>query len=246
MPSLAITVTACVLTFYGAGLVLEREAAARPLPQVPGWNQRALVAFCSTMAIGAVLPLTVAHLLAGHAPLDLAWLGTAGGATAAIVAADFVAYWLHRAQHQVDCLWRYTHQMHHAAERVDVLGAAFFHPLDIALGSLLTSAVVAALGLSEGAIVLASVVTLLLGVLQHLNVRTPPWLGYLVQRPESHSLHHLRGFHRDNYGNLALWDMAFGTFHNPVEFETEAGFFPGASAQVRDLLLGRDLAKARP
>jgi len=54
-----------------------------------------------------------------------------------------------------------------------------------------------------------------MAVLQQLNVRTPVWLGYLVQRPESHSLHQARGLHADDYGNFALWDMVFGIFEIP-------------------------------
>jgi hypothetical protein len=26
----------------------------------------------------------------------------------------------------------------------------------------------------------------------HMNIRTPEWLGYFIQRPESHRVHHLR------------------------------------------------------
>jgi hypothetical protein len=29
-------------------------------------------------------------------------------------------------------------------------------------------------------------------VFQHTNIRTPQLLGYIVQRPESHSVHHAR------------------------------------------------------
>jgi sterol desaturase/sphingolipid hydroxylase (fatty acid hydroxylase superfamily) len=126
---------------------------------------------------------------------------------------------------------------------VDVLGAAFMHPLDIALGSLATSTVVAVLGLSRAAVAVAVILTLFMGVLQHLNVRTPVWLGYLMQRPESHSLHHARGLHTGNYGNLALWDIVFGTFQNPLEFTADAGFYDGASARVLDLLRGRDVQR---
>ena len=45
------------------------------------------------------------------------------------------------------------------------------------------------------------------GVLRLLlaNVRTPQWLGYLVQRPESHSVHHQRGVHAYNYSDLPLF-----------------------------------------
>ena len=54
-----------------------------------------------------------------------------------------------------------------------------------------------------------------MGMFQHANIRTPHWLGYIVQRPESHSAHHERGVHARNYGDLPLFDIIFGTFHNP-------------------------------
>jgi sterol desaturase/sphingolipid hydroxylase (fatty acid hydroxylase superfamily) len=50
---------------------------------------------------------------------------------------------------------------------------------------------------------------------QHANLRTPRWLGYIIQRPESHGIHHERGLHAFNYADLPLWDMVFGTFRNP-------------------------------
>jgi sterol desaturase/sphingolipid hydroxylase (fatty acid hydroxylase superfamily) len=43
------------------------------------------------------------------------------------------------------------------------------------------------------------------------------WLGYFIERPESHSLHHQRGVHRHNDADLPVLDMLFGTFHNPRE-----------------------------
>jgi sterol desaturase/sphingolipid hydroxylase (fatty acid hydroxylase superfamily) len=230
-----------VVLFFGGGLVLERVFAARRLPEVAGWSRRAAVLFATTMTIGALVPVLVADGFAGRSALHLESLGTWGGGLVGLLGSDFVAYWLHRLQHENATFWRLTHQLHHAAERVDVLGAGFFHPLDIAIGSLATSVVVAALGLSPGAVAVAAIVTLFMGVLQHLNVRTPVWLGYLVQRPESHSLHHARGLHTDNYGNLALWDIVFGTFRNPAEFVVVAGFYEGASARIWDMLRGRNI-----
>ena len=243
MPALVSLAPLGVAIFFGGGLALERLFPARPLPRVPGWTLRASLLFVPTMAIGAVVPMCVADRFAGHSALHLDKLGMGGSALVGLICTDFVAYWLHRAQHRNHTFWRFTHQLHHAAERVDVLGAGFFHPLDIALGSLLISLVVAVLGLSADAAALAGVVTLFMGVLQHLNIRTPVWLGYLVQRPESHSVHHARGFHGDNYGNLALWDMVFRTFQNPKDFVNEAGFYAGASARVQDMLLGRDIQR---
>ena len=77
---------------------------------------------------------------------------------------------------------------------------------------------------------------------QHVNIRTPQWLGYIVQRPESHSLHHGRGIHQYNYSDLPLFDIVFRTFRNPKEFVSENGFYDGASAKVVQILLFKDIA----
>jgi len=77
---------------------------------------------------------------------------------------------------------------------------------------------------------------------QHTNIRTPHWLGYILQRPESHLIHHERGVHAYNYGDITLPDMIFGTFKNPREWEGENGFHEGSSWQLRDLLLFRRIS----
>jgi sterol desaturase/sphingolipid hydroxylase (fatty acid hydroxylase superfamily) len=97
-------------------------------------------------------------------------------------------------------------------------------------------------GLSAQAVTYALYATTFLAVFQHLNVRTPQWLGYIVQRPESHSVHHGRGIHHYNYSDLPLFDILFGTFRNPQEFVSEAGFYDGASAKVVQILAFKDIA----
>ena len=78
---------------------------------------------------------------------------------------------------------------------------------------------------------------------QHANIRTPHWLGHLVQRPESHNIHHGRGIHRYNYSDLPLWDMLFGGFRNPRTLDnTACGFYQGASGRLIELLIGRDVS----
>jgi len=74
---------------------------------------------------------------------------------------------------------------------------------------------------------------------QHWNVRTPQWLGYIIQRPESHCVHHRLGVHYYNFADLPLWDILFGTFRNPKRFVAPVGFEGGA-----DLKLGAMLAFA--
>ena len=63
-------------------------------------------------------------------------------------------------------------------------------------------------------------------------MRTPQWIGYLIQRPESHCVHHRMGVHYYNYADFPVWDMLFGTFRNPREFRGECGFEAGADRQM--------------
>lgn len=86
-------------------------------------------------------------------------------------------------------------------------------------------------------------ITTFLSVFQHSNIRTPHWLGYIVQRPESHSQHHARGVHAKNYSDLPLFDILFGTFYNPRNFAAEAGFYHGASARITEMLRFRDVSQ---
>jgi hypothetical protein len=102
------------------------------------------------------------------------------------------------------------------------------------------------MGVSADAAALAGYLSFLAAVIQHLNVRTPQWLGWIIQRPEAHAVHHGRGVHAYNYGNFMLWDLLFGTFRNPKDFSEEQGFWPGASSKVGAMLLGHDLADPAP
>jgi len=58
----------------------------------------------------------------------------------------------------------------------------------------------------------------------HTNVRTPRWIGYVFQRPEMHRIHHEYARHQNNYGDIVWWDMLFGTYENPAEFDSSCGF----------------------
>jgi sterol desaturase/sphingolipid hydroxylase (fatty acid hydroxylase superfamily) len=236
-------VTPLVPAVYVLCLILERLFPARQLPKIKGWLLRGLLAFVLTGVINALLPMAIVGALAGHSLLHLQGLGTIAGALAAFVVTDFFSYWVHRSMHNVHFIWRWTHQAHHSAERLDVAGAAYFHPFDIAISVGLTALVAMALGVTADAAALSGFISFLYAMFQHLNIRTPVWLGYLIQRPEAHSVHHARGVHAYNYGNFPLSDLLFGTFRNPAEFMPEAGFWDGASAQVGAMLMGRDVGQ---
>nr|MCH9764589.1 sterol desaturase family protein [Alphaproteobacteria bacterium] len=75
----------------------------------------------------------------------------------------------------------------------------------------------------------------------HWNIKTPYWLGFVVQRPESHCVHHQMGWHAQNYSDLPIWDMLFGTFHNPRTFDRSCGFEGNKELQLGEMLLGEDM-----
>lgn len=226
---------------FVVALVIERVFPARELPRVRGWLLKGIGFFLIAGLFNGLIPPLLAAALGPYAPWSLAPLGTAAGVLIGIVATDFVAYWVHRFMHRYQPVWRWTHQMHHSAERMDMAGFAYFHPFDMAITIGATAVVTVLVGASAEAAMIAGFAMFAMGVLQHLNVKTPHWLGYVMQRPEGHSVHHERGVHAYNYGTLSLWDLVFGTFRNPREFSAQAGFWDGASAKVGSMLVGRDV-----
>lgn len=207
------------------------------------WRLRGFVVTVAIVAFSGYVALFWGNVLGDFHLLDGSGLGIVGGAAVGILVYEFAHYWYHRSAHELDWLWRLGHQMHHSAESLDAFGANYLHPIDAAMFSTLSSLVFfPLLGLVPEAGAIGAVFLTFNAMFQHANVATPRWLGYLLQRPESHSVHHARGVHRFNYADLPLWDMIFGTFRNPAEFEAEQGFYKGASARVGDMLLFRDVS----
>lgn len=235
-------VSLTVFAIYAALIVWEALAPARRLPKLPWWQLRGLAAFAAYFFISTYVPLLLAQPLGRLQLFDLSILGRWGGAAVGVLAYEFVGYAYHRGVHASDFLWRSVHQMHHSAERLDTWGAFWFAPLDMIGWTLVFSVSLTIAGVSAEATILAVYATTLLTIFQHTNIRTPVWLGYLVQRPESHSRHHARGVHNGNYADLPLVDMLFGTFHNPAQFANETGFRPGTSSRVGAMLTFRDVS----
>lgn len=168
--------------------------------------------------------------------------GMVGSAFAGYFLITFVFYWWHRARHEVPFLWCKLHQIHHSAQRLEALTAFYKHPAEIFINSVFMSFIMySLLGLSPAA---ASFTTMLTGIgelFYHWNIKTPKWVGYIFQRPESHCIHHKRGWHTQNYSDLPLWDMIFGTFRNPDSFDGECGFSDDKERLLKDMLLGTDV-----
>lgn len=236
-----------ILAMYATLMIWEAFFPGRKLPKVKYWKMRGLLAFAFFFFLSSYLPIFISPLLETYRLFDLTALGTVWGGVFAVLLYEFGVFLWHYSLHKNEFLWKTFHQMHHSAERLDTYGAFYFSPLDM-LGWISLSSVCFSLiaGLTPQAITVMILVTNFFSIFQHANIRTPQWLGYIVQRPESHTFHHATGIHRCNYSDLPLFDIIFGTFQNPRKFEHGTGFYHGASARVWDMLRGKDVSQQSP
>jgi sterol desaturase/sphingolipid hydroxylase (fatty acid hydroxylase superfamily) len=236
------------LAFFGlfAGLwLVEALFPARRLPTIPGHRLRGVTALLVYFLISSYLPFVVGPWLAPLKVADLTFLGAWGGGLAAFLVYQLFAYAYHWSLHRFEGLFRAVHQMHHSAERLDVASAFLFGPLDMIGWTLVSTVALSIAGITPEATVVFLLGGAFVSTFQHANLRTPRWLGYVIQRPESHSHHHARGVHAHNYADLPLIDLIFGTFVNPREFADNTGYYDGASARVTEMLLLRDVSTPR-
>lgn len=228
---------------YFAMLAVEARWPAQQFPPRPGWRWVGIGFLLLIASAGAVVPLLLPlDWMAAHRWLEGNRLGVVGGTMVGWLVLSGVSYAYHRTAHTLPWLWRATHQLHHSPQRVDISGSAFFHPLEMVVQVLLQLFVtVLVLGLDPLAAALTGVVAAFYGMFQHWNVRTPVWVGYFIQRPEAHCLHHQRGVHAFNYGDLPWWDLLFGTFRHPTASEGACGFDAPADRCIGAMIAWQDV-----
>jgi sterol desaturase/sphingolipid hydroxylase (fatty acid hydroxylase superfamily) len=231
-----------LIGMYFMLMVWEAVFPGRALPKVSYWKIRGITVFIFYFYISSYLPLLWARYLPETQLFDLSGLGDIGGAVFGILLYEFGMYVWHRTMHRSKYLWKIFHQMHHSAERLDTYGAFYFSPFDMIGWTALSTICFSVLtGLTPQAITAVILITNFLGIFQHANIKTPVWIGYIIQRPESHTVHHAKGVHAYNYSDLPLFDIIFGTFRNPAKYEHETGFYNGASARMKEMLLFREV-----
>jgi sterol desaturase/sphingolipid hydroxylase (fatty acid hydroxylase superfamily) len=229
-------------------LLLDFVWQSRRYGKTRHWRLRGLLVTVAIFFFTGEVALWWGNLLGDFHLIDGSGLGIWGGAIVGIVVYELLHYWYHRLAHQWNWLWFAGHQMHHSAESLDAFGAYYLHPFDAFMFTTLGSLVFfPLLGLVPEAGVIGALFLTFNAMFQHANIKTPHWLGYVIQRPESHGIHHANGVHRYNYSDLPVWDMVFGTYRNPTrdEVPTEAGFYKGASNRILAMLLGRDVSKPK-
>jgi sterol desaturase/sphingolipid hydroxylase (fatty acid hydroxylase superfamily) len=151
----------------------------------------------------------------------------------AVLVADFLSYWVHRAYHRFPVLWAF-HIVHHTSEELDWLSTSRLHPLSQALNTALIGTALLLGGFPVAAVVAANVLIGGAALVAHANVR---WsfgpLQYLFVSPLFHQWHHAcidEKAHEDrehvdsalperggNFGAIfSIWDQLFGTWRLPA------------------------------
>ena len=234
-----------LLLLIAAGMiVVERLWPARALPRVDGWWAR--IALVNVVQLGIVLLAGVSwdRWLGGASLFRLRDnLGEWGQALVAYFISTFVYYWWHRWRHTSRFWWRVCHQLHHSPRRIELLVSFYKHPVEITINSVISALIV--YGLCGCTVAAAGIYTALIAVAEyfyHWNIRTPHWLGFLLQRPESHRIHHQYRRHTGNFADLPLWDALFGTLRNaPAGAEVRCGYDEWREDRFEDMLGFRDV-----
>jgi sterol desaturase/sphingolipid hydroxylase (fatty acid hydroxylase superfamily) len=133
---------------------------------------------------------------------------------------DFFKYWYHRATHEVPFLWR-IHSIHHSLDRLEMLRASYFYPIDIFLTVGTGTLVMLMVGARYELIVFHNVFAGITGLLNHSNADLHCGVFDLIlNSPGHHRAHHSVGSpgSRSNYGSFFNFtDRLFGTRYLPQD-----------------------------
>ena len=137
----------------------------------------------------------------------------------AIFLADFTIYWIHRAQHRTDILWR-THAWHHSSTHLfwfSGFRTSFLHSLLYNIPQATIPMLIFNLSPVQTGICYSIGMVIQFWEHTNLNVNIGP-LKWLIISPDYHRVHHSVGQQcRMNLGTtFSLWDRMFGTYVDPA------------------------------
>src|SRR5438477_3023882 len=233
--------------FFALVLVFEILERVRPEREVDRWKDLKIDVFSFALAItmnrishysvtGVVNACAPAWMLGGWHALQ----GLPGTAriVLALVVVDFVIYWIHRAQHTFDPLWR-THAWHHSIEQLywfSGFRTSFLHSFIYNIPQVVIPVTLFKLSPAEAGIGYS--LGLLIQFWEHTNLKVNVGaFRWLIVTPDYHRIHHSATIHRGkNLGTtFRLWDRMFGTYVDPASI---SGSFPlglGEPVEVKKL-----------
>jgi sterol desaturase/sphingolipid hydroxylase (fatty acid hydroxylase superfamily) len=223
-------------------LIAERVAPGRELPHSKGWFFRAILINFIQLAMIGLAGLTWNKYFREYVLFDLGgWKYPAVEGLFYWFVGTFVFYWWHRLRH-AQGFWVIFHQLHHSPQRIEVLTSFYKHPVEVAADSILIGFIIYSIfGGTAQAGAWYALYAATGEYFYHANIKTPHWLGYFIQRPEHHSIHHQLDVHKYNYSDIPLWDRLFGTFKDTKEFAKECGFPSDNERHFKDILKFRDV-----
>jgi sterol desaturase/sphingolipid hydroxylase (fatty acid hydroxylase superfamily) len=229
-------------------IILERIIPDQKLPHVSGWWTRVIIINILQLGVLFLGKITWDKWFSGSSLIDLsAMMGDVQGGLVAYGVTTFVFYWWHRWRHTVNFLWLTFHQLHHSPNRIETITSFYKHPAELIANSILLGAInFALLGVSIEGAAWALLFASIGEYVYHMNIRTPHWLGYIFQRPEMHRIHHQQGRHKNNFSDIPLWDMLFGTFENPIRMDKKCGFKDEKERRLLDILLFKNVNNPYP
>lgn len=253
MTSIVVTNLGTVSAIVAAMAVVAVIEAAVPLHARERWSRAHLrpnlaltaLTFATNFFFNAALLVALADLQAsGGGLLPRLVLPPAVAAAVAVVVLDFSFWAAHVAMHAVPALWRF-HRVHHADPAVDVTTTIRQHPGEGVIRYAFTAAFACAIGASPAAFAVYRTWSAVNGLLEHANVRVPPWLdralSLVTTWPGIHKVHHSRtpSETNTNYGNIfSAFDRLFGTFTPATRGATVACGLDGFDDPATQTTLG--------
>lgn len=222
----------------------------RKLYHVENWITRAVILNLSQLAIVMIGYYTWEKILIGNSVFAIGSknYSTLTQGIIGYLINTWIFYWWHRLRHETEFFWLWCHQLHHSPTRMETITAFYKHPLEILLNSvIITILVYPILGLSIEANGWISLFSALTEFFYHMNIKTPYWIGYFIQRPEAHRFHHkfncIKTF---NYADLPIWDILGGTFYNPEsDVDCEIGFTRNREQKFNEMLCGKNVLEKK-
>jgi len=224
-------------------MILERIIPDQNLPHVKGWWTRVIL--INIMQLGVII--------IGSYTWDI-WLQKVSlfslsnsvspviGGLISYLIITFVFYWWHRWRHDIEFLWSTFHQLHHSPQRIETITSFYKHPLEIICNSLIIGSInFLLLGLSVESAAYCLLLSSIGEYVYHMNIKTPHIMGYIFQRPEMHRIHHKRSKHYNNFSDLPIWDMLFGTFENPKNVDSSCGFKPEREYKFKEMMMFKNV-----
>lgn len=136
-----------------------------------------------------------------------------------LLCSEFVAYWAHRLQHNLDFLWQF-HKIHHSSLELDVMNAQRLHWLESLWLAVTGYVALGIIGFNVFEIAAMNFFTFFLCYFTHANVYVPIGkLKYIINSPQMHIWHHSIDIDPNrtvNYSSaLSIWDWIYGTAYFP-------------------------------